>query len=166
MEGVTMYVPEEGVRRTLRFVGQHPAGSGIVFDFVPQAMVDMIATLDLNNIPPSAKAYVQRFLDLIKDEPWVFGIPLGGVDEFLGAAGLSSREVMAIGGPDSVARYLTNADGTQVGAQALAEAMARAAAQSASNSAAVPSQPQMTPERMREQQRQMAYQLVEASVSG
>ncbi|HVZ23466.1 MAG TPA: SAM-dependent methyltransferase [Vicinamibacterales bacterium] len=166
MEGVTMYVPEDGVRRTLHFVGQHPAGSGIVFDFVPKAMVDMIAGLDLNNIPPPAKPFVQRFLDLIKDEPWVFGIPLGGVDEFLGEVGLSAREVMAIGGPDSVARYLTKTDGTQVGAKAIAEAMARAAAQAASDGASLPPERRMTPERMREQQRQMAYQLVEAGVSG
>lgn len=164
MEGVTMYVAEEGVRRTLRFVGQHPPGSAIVFDFLPKAMVDMVATLDLNNVPPSAKPFVQRFLDLIRDEPWVFGIPLGGVAEFLAEAGLSAREVMAIGGPDSVARYLTKADGTQVGAKTMAEAMARAAAQAASDSASVPPEQRMTPERMREQQRQMAYQLVETVV--
>src|SRR5262245_53883708 len=32
-EGVTMYLPEAGVRDTLRFVASHPPGSGIVFDF-------------------------------------------------------------------------------------------------------------------------------------
>jgi methyltransferase (TIGR00027 family) len=164
MEGVTMYVPEEGVRRTLRFVGQHPPGSGIVFDFVPKTLVDMIAKLDPTNVPSSAKPFVQRFLDLIRDEPWVFGIPLGGVDEFLAEAGLSAREVMAIGGPDSAARYLTKADGTQVGAKTMAEAMARAAADAARGNASVAPERRMTPERMREQQRQMAYQLVEAGV--
>lgn len=35
MEGVTMYVPEEGVRATLRYVAGHPPGSAIVFDHVP-----------------------------------------------------------------------------------------------------------------------------------
>ena len=164
MEGVTMYVPEEGVRRTLQFVGQHPPGSGIVLDFVPRAMVDMIAKIDVNNIPPSARPFVQRFLDLTRDEPWVFGIPLGTEGELLGEFGMDVREAMAIGGPDSIARYLTRADGTQVGAQVLAEAMARAAAQVEKDRASSPTQPQMTPERMREQQRQMAYQLVEGVV--
>ncbi|HSJ41064.1 MAG TPA: SAM-dependent methyltransferase [Xanthobacteraceae bacterium] len=165
MEGVTMYVPEEGVRRTLQFVGQHPPGSGIVFDFVPRAMVDMIAAIDINNIPAAARPFVQRFLDLTKDEPWVFGIPLGTEGELLGEFGMDLREVMAIGGPDSIARYLTKADGSQVGAKVLAEAMARAAARAADRPPSA-TQPQMTPERMREQQRQMAYQLADAVVRG
>jgi O-methyltransferase involved in polyketide biosynthesis len=38
-----MYLPEEAARETLRFVGAHPPGSGIVFDFVYRAMIDMIA---------------------------------------------------------------------------------------------------------------------------
>lgn len=168
MEGVTMYVTEEGVRRTLQFVGQQPPGSGIVFDFVPQAMVDMIATIDINKVPAAARPYLQRFLDLTKDEPWVFGIPLGTEGALLSELGMDLREVMAIGGPDSIARYLTKADGTVVGAKTIAEAMARAAAQVQAARAQAPSdaQPQMTPERMREQQRQMAYQLAEAVVRG
>jgi methyltransferase (TIGR00027 family) len=164
MEGVTMYVPEEGVRRTLKVVGQHPPGSGIVFDFVPQAMIDLLARIDINNIPAAAKPFVQRFLDLTRDEPWVFGIPLGSEGEFVGAFGMEAREVMAIGGPDSIARYLTKADGTQVGGKVLAEAMARAAAQAAKDPGPSAGQPQMTPERLREQQRQTAYQLAEAVV--
>ena len=40
LEGVTMYLPEEAARETLRFVGVHPQGSGIVFDFVYRAMID------------------------------------------------------------------------------------------------------------------------------
>jgi methyltransferase (TIGR00027 family) len=38
-EGVTMYLPEEAVRDTLRFAATHPPGSGIVFDFVYRAMI-------------------------------------------------------------------------------------------------------------------------------
>jgi O-methyltransferase involved in polyketide biosynthesis len=171
---VTMYVPEEGVRRTLQFVGQHPPGSSIAFDFVPRAMVDMIAKIDMNNIPAPARPFVRRFLDLTREEPWVFGIPLGTEGELLGEVGMDIREVMAIGGPDSIARYLTKADGTQVGASVLAAAMARAAAQAQTHAqaqapkdgAAPETQPQMTPERLREQQRQMAYQLAEAVVRG
>ena len=164
MEGVTMYVPEEGVRRTLQFVGQHPPGSTIAFDFVPKAMIDMIAAIDMNRVPESARAFVQRFLDLIKDEPWVFGIPLGGLEAFLNDVGLEQREVLAIGGPESVARYLTKADGTHVGAAAVGELMARAAVQAAKDLEAMTPEQRAAQERMREQQRQMAYQLVDAVV--
>ena len=112
MEGVTMYVEEEGIRRTLGFVGGHPGGTGIVFDFVPRAMIEMLARIDINNIPATARPFLQRFLDLIKDEPWVFGIPLGSEAEFLGEFGLDVREVLTIGGPESIARYLTKANST------------------------------------------------------
>jgi methyltransferase (TIGR00027 family) len=167
LEGVTMYLPEEAVRETLRFVASHPAGSGIVFDFVYRAMIDMLARIDMANIPQAQKPYVQRFLNLIKDEPWVFGIPVGGEREFLADFGLELREAFVIGGEESLKRYVTRADGTQIGAQAIAEAMARMA-QRARESAQSGSeaQQQMSPERMREQQRVMSYQLAEAVVSG
>jgi len=164
MEGVTMYVEEQGIRRTLRLVGDHPPGSGIVFDFVPRATIEMLARIDINNVPAAARPFLQRFLDLIKDEPWVFGIPLGSEAAFLGEFGLDVREVLTIGGPESIARYLTKADGTQVGAKTLEAMMARMAAGAAGGSGSPAGQPQMTPERMREQQRQMAYQLAEAVV--
>ena len=163
MEGVTMYVPEDDVRRTLQFIGQHPPGSGVVFDFVPKGMIDMISAIDMDKVPASAKPFVERFLDLIKDEPWVFGIPLGTVNEFLRECHLDVRELLAIGGPDSIARYLTKADGTQVGGKALAESMARMSAQAAKDAESIPPEHRLTPEQIREHQRQMAYQLVEAT---
>lgn len=169
-EGVTMYLPEAAVRDTLRFVGAHPAGSGIVFDFVYRAMIDMLAQLDMANIPPQAKPFVQRFLDLIKDEPWVFGVPVDGEREFLAEFGLDLREAMPIGGEKSAERFLTKSDGTQVGAEAMAAAMAAAKARMAARAQAPPGAPQasqlpqMSPERVRAQQRLMAYQLAEAVV--
>jgi len=158
LEGVTMYLPEDAVRETFRFVAAHPPGSGIVFDYVYRAMVDMIARIDMATVPEMAKPFLQRFLDLIKDEPWIFGLPVGGEREFLSELGLELREAFMIGGEESLKRYLTRADGTQVGAQALAEGMARMAerAQAAGQ--------QMPPQRTTEQQRLMAYQLAEAVV--
>ena len=79
----------------------------------------------MTNIPEAQKPFVQRFLDLTKNEPWVFGLPVGGEREFLREFGLEVREMFTVGGEDSAKRYLTRADGTQVGAQAIAEAMAR-----------------------------------------
>ena len=166
LEGVTMYLPEEAARETLRFVGAHPPGSGIVFDFVYRAMIDMIARIDMANIPAAQKPFVQRFLDLTKNEPWVFGLPVGGEREFLRELGLDLREMFTVGGEDSAKRYLTRADGTQVGAQAIAEAMARMAARAREAAPTSPEvQQQMSPERMREQQRLSAYHLAEAVVA-
>jgi methyltransferase (TIGR00027 family) len=168
MEGVSMYVPEAAVRATLRFVASHPPGSGIVFDFVYQAMIDMIARIDMAAVPEASKPYLQRFLDLIKDEPWVFGLPVGGEREYLRELGLDLREAFMIGGQESLERYVTRADGTHVGAEAMKAAMARmrermqAAGQPAAQGQAP--QGQMSPEQMREQQRLSAYQLAEAVV--
>jgi methyltransferase (TIGR00027 family) len=162
MEGVTMYVPEEAVRATLRFVAAHPPGSGIVFDFVYRTMIDMIARIDMATVPEVAKPYLQRFLDLIKDEPWVFGLPMDGEREFLAELGLELREAFMIGGEDSLKRYVTKTDGTQLGAQTIAEAMARMV-QRAQASGQPP--PQMPSERTREQQRMAAYQSAEAVVA-
>jgi len=167
LEGVTMYVPEDALRATLRFVAAHPRGSGIVFDFVYRAMIDMISQIDTTTAPEAAKPFLTRFLDLIRDEPWVFGLPVSREREFLGEFGLELREAFTIGGEESLERYLTKADGTQVGAQVIADAMARKAqgAQAAGQSAPAgqaPQGPQMSPERMREQRRLMAYQMAEA----
>ena len=43
----------------------------------------MLARIDLASVPEPSRPYVQRFLDLIRDEPWVFGLPMGGEREFL-----------------------------------------------------------------------------------
>ena len=164
MEGVTMYVPEEGVRATLQYVGGHPPGSAIVFDFMYRPMVEMLKNIDWARIPDSFKPYVQRFLDLIKDEPWVFGIPVGGERTFLNEVGLDLREALTIGGEESIKRYATKADGTQIGAEAIAESMARMAQRAREAGTASPEARAIDPERMREQQRTMAYQLAEAVV--
>ena len=164
LEGVTMYLPEESVRTTLRFVGSHPAGSVIVFDFVYRAMIDMISRIDLATVPEAARAFVDRFLSLTRDEPWIFGVPVGGEREFLGEFGLELREAFTIGGEESLKRYLTKADGTQVGAEAVAAAMARMAEHRQATGPA-PEGQQMPAERTREQQRLMSYQLAEAVVA-
>jgi len=159
LEGVTMYLPEEAARGTLRFVAAHPPGSGIAFDFVYRTMIDMIKAIDLANVPDVAKPFVQRFLNLTRDEPWVFGLPLGGERVFLSELGLALREVLTIGGVDSIERYLMRADGSEVGAHTLAEATARFAEQMKASG-----QPAQSMERTPEQQRLMSYQLADAVV--
>lgn len=110
-----MYLPAEAVRATLEFVGAHASGSTIVFDYVYQRAIDMISKIDLDKIPAAARPAVQRFLDLVAGEPWIFGLPDNAEREYLGRFGLDAGEVLPIGGAESVRRYLTRADGTTVG---------------------------------------------------
>ena len=98
-------------------------------------------------------------------EPWLFGFPVGSERQTLQDLGLEIRETLVIGGEDSIRRYATKADGTQIGAQAIAESMARMV-QAAKESGRLPPMPQLSPEIMREQQRVMSYQLAEAVVPG
>jgi methyltransferase (TIGR00027 family) len=162
LEGVTMYLPEAAVRATLRFVAAHPPGSAIVFDYVYRAMIEAIARIDLATVPPAAKAFLERFLKLTANEPWVFGLPMDAEREFLGECGLDLREALMIGGEESVKRYLTRADGTQVGAQAIAGAVAQ---QAQAARQAGPQGPPVSPEQIRKLARQMAYQIAEAVVA-
>lgn len=162
-EGLLMYLPETAVRSTLAFVASHAPGSSVVFDFFYTPMVERIAMLKTADLPPIAKVYVNRFLSMIQDEPWQSGLPVDGEREYLHDLGLTLREVLPVGGAESVKRYLTKADGTEVGGEALAEGMARMAAQvkaSGQNTMAPPD----AAERMREQQRLMTYQLADAVV--
>ena len=165
MEGVTMYMPEEALRATFRFIASHAPGSSIVFDFATRAMVEGIKQIDLATIPPVARAGLERFLNMIKDEPWLFGFPVGGEKEFLAELGVELRELLTIGSDESARRYLTRADGTTMGAEGHAKAEAlRKAAQARMAETVSPEQRQKMEERMREQQRHMAYRIAEAAV--
>jgi len=163
MEGVSMYLPEDALKTTLRFIANHVPGSSLVFDFATRAMVEGIQRIDLASMPAMARASTERFLDMIRDEPWLFGIPLDEEKSYLAALGLELGEMVTIGGEDSVARYLRRPDGTVVGAAALArvEAMQRAAI-SQMVEKADPGQRALIEERMKTQARQMAYRIAEA----
>jgi methyltransferase (TIGR00027 family) len=158
LEGVTMYMPPAAARDLFAFVGTHPAASAIVFDFVPQTAIDMLAGVDVARVPEAMRPFVQRFLDLIKDEPWQFGLPPGGEREFLGDFGLQLREAVTIGGEESIRRYATRADGTAVGASTIAAAMARFAAANPD----IPRSPQ-APMVRSPQAPMVSYQLAEAT---
>ena len=111
-EGVTMYLPEAAVEETLRWVAAQAPGSTIVFDFVGAMIVKFMATADLSNFPEAARKAFERLRKLVAGEPWIFGIPDSSEREFLGKLGLEVRELLPIGGPESMSRYLTRSDGT------------------------------------------------------
>lgn len=167
MEGVSMYVPAGPLRSTLRFVSSHAPGSRLVFDFCTQAMIEGLQRLNVQALPPAARPSMERFVELIRDEPWVFGIPLDTEREFLAGTGLELGEMLTIGGPESVARYLTRPDGTTIGAESTARADAlREAALARAAEAMAPGQRERIAAVMREQARQNAYRIAEAAVPG
>jgi methyltransferase (TIGR00027 family) len=166
MEGVTMYLPEDALRETFQFVAAHVPGSSIVFDFASQAMVESFKRIDLANVPPVARPSVERLLNMLKDEPWLSGLPIGNEREFLAQFGLELGELLTLGSEESNQRYLTRADGTMVGSEAHAKAMAlreAAEAYAIANMSAEDRRAQQ--ERMREQRQNMAYRIVEAVVA-
>jgi len=163
MEGVSMYLPEATLQSTLRFVASHAPGSSLVFDFATRAMVEGIQRIDLATVPPAARASMERFLDMIRDEPWLSGIPLDEEKSYLAKVGLELGELVTIGDEASAARYLTRPDGTVVGGAAMIRAQAlRKAAIDQMVQQADPSQRAMIEERMKTQARQMAYRIAEA----
>jgi methyltransferase (TIGR00027 family) len=111
-EGVTMYLPEAAVEETLRWVAAQAPGSIIIFDFLGAMLVKFMATADLGQFPEAAQKAFERLRRLTAGDPWVFGLPDAGEREFLGKLGLELRELLPIGGADSMKRYLTRSDGT------------------------------------------------------
>jgi methyltransferase (TIGR00027 family) len=111
-EGVTMYLPEAAVEETLRWVAAQAPGSTIVFDFVGAMLIKFMATADLSKFPEAAQKAFERLRRLTAGEPWIFGLPDTGEREFLTKLGLELRELLPVGGQDSMKRYLTRSDGT------------------------------------------------------
>lgn len=111
-EGVTMYLPEEAVEETLRWVAAQAPGSLIVLDYVGAMVIQFFATVNLSALPEAARVAIGRLLRLTENEPWIFGLPDSGESEFLAKLGLELRKVLPIGGEESMKRYLTRGDGT------------------------------------------------------
>jgi hypothetical protein len=126
-------------------------------------MIDGVRTIDLEKIPPMARPPIERILKLIEHEPWVFGIPLDSERQFLSEVGLDLREMLTIGSPESVKRFLTRADGTTMGAETYERAEAfRKSVQQQMTAAMDPAQREQAEAAMREQARQNAYRIAEA----
>ena len=111
-EGVTMYLPEASVEETLRWVAAQAPGSTIIFDFVGAMVVKFMATADLSKFPEAAQKAFERLRKLTAGEPWIFGLPDTGEREFLAKQGLELVQLLPVGGPESMKRYLTRSDGT------------------------------------------------------
>ncbi len=106
-EGVSMYVPEEGMKETLRAVAVESApGSALLLEYLNRGGLEML------------KKYPMKMIKNAFDwgEPFVFGVPDGQDREFFHEAGLELGETLKIGSPESVKRYAMRQDGSYYGA--------------------------------------------------
>jgi methyltransferase (TIGR00027 family) len=106
-EGVSMYVPEEGMRETLRAIAAESApGSMLLLEYLNRGGLELL------------RKYPQGMIKNAFDwgEPFVFGVPDGQDREFFLDAGLELGETLKIGSPESVKRYAMRQDGTYYGA--------------------------------------------------
>jgi methyltransferase (TIGR00027 family) len=138
-EGVSMYIPEAGMKETLRAIAAESApGSVLMLEYINRTGLEMLQKYPMGIIKNAADW----------GEPFVFGVPDGQDREFFRGAGLELGEALKIGGPESVKQYATRQDGNYYGAhleavfqkrreaamQAMDEASREQAARAASSS--------------------------------
>jgi methyltransferase (TIGR00027 family) len=106
-EGLSFYVPEEGMKETLRAIAAESAsGSALLLEYINRGGLELL---------------IKYRAGMIKNafdwgEPFVFGVPDGQDREFFLEAGLELGETLKIGSPESVRRYATRQDRTHYGA--------------------------------------------------
>jgi methyltransferase (TIGR00027 family) len=108
-EGVTMYLPEEAVRATLRWIAQQAPGSRVVFDFAYRSVIEWLARARdyAGPLPEAAKLGMDRLRQIAAwGEPWIFGVPDHGEREFVTALGLEHQKTLAMASPEAARRYL------------------------------------------------------------
>jgi methyltransferase (TIGR00027 family) len=94
-EGVTQYLSEDGVQRTLRFLAQAKAGSRLAFTYVRKDFIDGTARYGLDRLYETYR---------VKEQLWHFGLEPEQVATFLETYGW--REVEQVGSQEYVERYL------------------------------------------------------------
>jgi methyltransferase (TIGR00027 family) len=112
-EGVSMYLSESNVRKTLEILRENSApGSSIVLDYVngPGVYMGKTDSRDAGGIPSAW------------GEPWIFGVPGSDGREFFRELGFDPRELVATmdfeRNFDLIRRYTSNQAGVVYGARA------------------------------------------------
>jgi methyltransferase (TIGR00027 family) len=106
-EGVSMYVPEEGMKETWRTIAAESApGSALLLEYFTRSGIEIM------------QRYPAGFIKNAMDwgEPFVFGVPDGRDREFFLEAGLELGETLKIATPESASRYTMRKDGSLYGA--------------------------------------------------
>ena len=106
-EGLSMYVPEEGMKETLQAIAFESApGSALLLEYLNRGGLDL-----LRRYPTGM---IRNAFDW--GEPFVFGVPDGQDREFFRERGLELGEALKIGSPESVKRYAMREGGSYYGA--------------------------------------------------
>jgi methyltransferase (TIGR00027 family) len=106
-EGVSMYVPEKGMKETLRVIASESAsGSSLLMEYLNLGGLEVLTRYPIG--------MVKNAIDW--GEPFVFGVPDGQDREFFLEMGLGLGETLKIGSPESIQRYATRQDGSYYGA--------------------------------------------------
>jgi methyltransferase (TIGR00027 family) len=106
-EGVSMYVPEKGMKETLRAIAAESApGSVLLLEYMNRTGIEVMMKYPMGMI--------KNAIDW--GEPFVFGVPDGQDREFFLDMGLELGETLKIGTPESVKRYTMRQDGSYYGA--------------------------------------------------
>jgi methyltransferase (TIGR00027 family) len=106
-EGLSMYVPEDGMKETLRSIAAESApGSAVLMEYLNRGALELF------------RKYPTGMIKNAFDwgEPFVFGVPDGHDREFFLQAGLDLGETLKISGPEAMTRYAMRQDGTYYGA--------------------------------------------------
>jgi methyltransferase (TIGR00027 family) len=82
-EGVTQYVSEEGVRSTMEYLGKAPAGSRLVFTYVPKDFIDGEVLYDHELLYQKMR---------VKDQIWQSGLDPEQIERWLDGFGWRVRE--------------------------------------------------------------------------
>jgi methyltransferase (TIGR00027 family) len=104
-EGVSMYIPEEGVRATLAVLARF--GGTVVMDYTTRERLQSL--IESQGTP--RRSYAAGW-----GEPWIFGIAEACEAEFFGGLGFEVIESLRLVSKEATARYATRRDGTVIGA--------------------------------------------------
>src|SRR6185295_9418060 len=106
-EGLSMYIPEEGMKETLRAIAAESApGSALLLEYINRGGLELLRKYPMGMIKNAFEW----------GEPFLFGVPDGTDREFFREVGLELGETLKIGSPESVRRYAMRQDGTNYGA--------------------------------------------------
>jgi methyltransferase (TIGR00027 family) len=102
-EGVSMYLSEENIRKTLQIVASLSApGSSLVLDYVNSHGINM------SRLTPNGPGTIPAQWG----EPWIFGVPGTNGDEFFRELGFHPGTPLSLTSPEAMRQYAVRKDGT------------------------------------------------------
>ena len=124
LEGLSMYLSNHCMGCLLRFISRSCPGSYIAFDYLSLELVYFMNRVKTAMVPAENRPAFERSLQLIREEPWVFGLTLGAEEGYLAPFRIRIQQQLDIGADEARCRYLTRSDGSIVGGEAVSQVTA------------------------------------------